>query len=210
MNTMADEQSKQTKDDGSKAVPPKGSSSNKTLIIVLVVVTILFVLPAIAFGIGAFWLSRGDNASNLTESLIEGATGSNVEIDSDNKSVEIKTDSGTYSAGGNQELPKDLPEAVVIYDSQTVLSMISENNADDGVVSWTFTAETSDAKDKVSSYFEQNFADKGWSLESSSTYGDVSTYSYTKDDLKALVTFSPGYQDESKLNISYYITRSTQ
>lgn len=193
-------------DDGSKAVPPK-SSNNKTLVIVLIIVGVVILLPALLFGAGVFWLSRGDNAANLTESIVERSTGSDVDIDRDGNSVSIKTNDGSFSVGENQELPENLPDIVVVYNNQTVRSTVTDDNNEDGSVSWSFIADTSDSAETIGNYLNEKYIEKGWIKDSSSTYGDISNYSYTKDDLEASITISPSYGEDGKISISYYVTK---
>ncbi len=200
---MADEQPKAA--DGSKAVPPKSSSSsNKTLIIVLAIVAVVVVLPVIVFSIFAFWLSRGDNAANLTENIIESATGSDVEISEDGSSFSIETDEGSISVG-EQKLPDNLPSSVVVYDNQKVVSVFTSTETNSTI--WTFSSETSDGIDKVNEYIKSKYAEGGWVMTSTSSYNGSVTYSFEKDNLTSVITVMPG---ENGNMISYYITQDDQ
>lgn len=187
-------------------VPAKSKSSNKTLIIVLVIVGVLFVLPIILLAVGGFWLSRGDNAEKITESVIENATGADVDIDKNGSSVNIKTDEGSVSYGTEQKLPDNLPEAAVMYDNQTLVGVITSNQGDGS--QWNISAETDDELSKVTEFIESKYADKGWTEVSSATYNGIATYSYEQESLKAFISVSPA--DEGKVSISYSIQEGSQ
>lgn len=188
--------------EGSKAVPPKSKSNNRTLIIVLVIVGALVLLPGLLIGGGIFWLSRGDNAQNITEDIIENSTGADVEINKDGSSFNIETEDGSVSIGSEQKLPEDLPAAVVIYDTQEVVGVVTSTQ--DGTKYWNISSETADESAKVASYIETKFTENGWTEVSKSTYNDVTTYSYEKDNLTEFISVSPA-TDGSKLSISYSI-----
>lgn len=191
--------------DGSKSVPPK-SNNNKTLIIVLAVVAVIVILPVIVFSVFAFWLSRGDNATDLTEGIIESATGStDVEINKDGSSFNIETDEGSISVG-EQKLPDNLPSAVVIYENQKVVSVITNNQ--DGSKVWSFTSESSDDATKVNEYLVTKFAENGWTAVSTSTYNTTTSYSLTKDNLTAQISVTAGESGEPT-TITYYVSEET-
>jgi hypothetical protein len=200
---MAEENTPSTPvSDGSKTVPPKNSSSNKTLIIVLAVVAVIVILPVIVFSIFAFWLSRGDNANNLTEGIIESTTGADVEVNENGSSFNIETDEGSISVG-EQELPKDLPSAVVVYENQKVVSVITNNQ--EGAKVWSFTSESSDDATKVNEYLVTKFAENGWTTVSTSTYNTTTSYSLTKDNLTAQVSVTSG-ENGDPTTLTYYIS----
>jgi len=190
--------------EGAKPVPPK-NSSNKTLVIVLVIVGVLFILPGLIFGAGVFWLSRGDNAEKLTESIIESSTGANVDIDTKNQSVNIQTDEGSFSAGGSQKLPDDFPSVVVVYENQEIIGVVT-NNQDTSKI-WSINAQSTDAPSKVNQYLTSKFAENGWTTTSTSTINGFTSYSYEKDDLQAQITVSP--LEDGKVNIGYYVSQGS-
>lgn len=189
------------------AEPVKAKSSNKTLVIVLVIVGVLFVLPGVLLAVGGFWLSRGDNAEKITESVIENATGADVDIDKDGSSVNIKTEDGSVSYGTEQKLPDDLPDSVVMYDNQTVVGVLTSNQ--DGTGNWNISAETDDEVSKVTEFIESKYVEKGWTESSSATYNGIASYSYEKDTLDAYITVSPADED-NKAIVSYVIREKSQ
>jgi hypothetical protein len=192
--------------EGSKAVPPKSKSNNKTLIIVLVIVGVVILLPGLLIGGGLFWLSRGDNAENLTENIIESSTGTDVDINKDGSSVNIQTEDGSVSIGNEQKVPEDLPSAVVLYDNQEVVGVVTSTQ--DGTKYWNISADTADEVAKVSSYIETKYGENGWTTVSTSTYNEIANYSFEKDSLTALITISPA-SDETKVSIIYSIQEET-
>ena len=188
--------------EGSKAVPPKSKGNNKTLIIVLVIVGALVLLPGLLIGGGLFWLSRGDNAQNLTKDIVENSTGANVDINKDGSSFNIETENGSMGIGGEQKIPEDLPKAVVLYDNQQVVGVVTSTQ--DGTKYWNISTKTSDEVTKVSNYIETKFTENGWTTVSTSTYNEIASYSYEKDNLTAYISVSPA-TDENGVSINYSI-----
>jgi hypothetical protein len=192
--------------EGAKAVPPKGKTSgNKTLLIIGIVVVVLFVLPGIALTVFFGWLASGDNAENLTESVIEQSTGNDVNIDTNDGSFSIETDQGSIDVGGEQTLPEDLPSAVVVYENQKIVGVVSSTQGESKF--WSITAETDNSVDTVKSFVTERYTSGGWKTESTSTFDSTSSYSFSKDDLQALITISQN--DDNKVGITYYITQET-
>lgn len=202
--------SDQTKDqktntaEGAKTVPPKRKTSgNKTLLIIGIVVIVLFVIPGIMLAVFLGWLASGDNAENLTESIVERSTGSDIDINSNDGSFSISTDEGSVEVGGNQTLPSDLPEAVVVYDNQEIVGVFTNTQDEDKF--WSITAETNSAVDSVNSFIVDGYTDRGWTTESTSTFNTSSTYNFSNGNLEAVVTISP--TDESTASITYYVSQ---
>ncbi len=189
------------------AEPVKAKSSSKTLVIVLVIVGVLFVIPGILLAVGSFWLSRGNNAEKITESVIENATGADVDIDKDGSSVNIKTDEGSVSYGTEQKLPDDLPDTAVMYDNQTVVGVLTSSQDDKS--KWNISAETDDELSKVTEFIESEYVEKGWTELSTTTYNGVATYSYEQESLSAYISVSPA-DDDNKVSISYSIQEESQ
>jgi hypothetical protein len=200
----------QTKDqktnipDGAKTVPPKNKTSgNKILIIIGIVVVVLFVIPGVILAVFFGWLASGNNVENLTESIVERTTGNEIDINSNDGSFSINTDEGSVEVGGDQTLPSDLPEEVVVFNNQEIIGVFT--SAEDGNKFWSITAETNSPVDSANSFIVKGYADKGWTTESTSTFNTSSTYTYSNDDLEAVVTISP--TDESTVSITYYVTQ---
>jgi hypothetical protein len=190
--------------EGAKPVPPKKSNSNnKTLIIVLSVVAILVILPVLVFGAGVFWLSRGDNAEKLTENIIESSTGANIDINTEDQSVNIQTDDGSFSAGSSQELPADFPSVAVVYDNQKIVGVVTNNQ--DTTKVWSVSAETSDNAEQVNNYLVSKSSENGWTTTSTSTINGYTSYSLEKDNLQAQITVFP--QEDGKVSITYYVSQ---
>lgn len=180
----------------------KSKSSNKTLIIVLVIVGVFLVLPGILIAAGGYWLSRGDNAKNITERAIENATGADVVLDKDGSSVNIKTDKGSVSYGTEQKLPDNLPADVVMYDGQTIVGVISTTQDESSM--WNISAETDDSASDVNKFIKSKYEEKGWKSSSQSTYNDTTLYTYEKDKLTATISVGPA-GDASNVSVSYSI-----
>ena len=203
MADLKQTQEKPPEDSKSEVVSStKSKSSNKTLIIVLVIVGVLIVLPGILLAAGGLWLSRGDNASKITESIVENATGSDVDINRDGNSVNIKTKDGSVSYGTQQKLPDNLPDAAVMYEGQTIVGVVTTSQ--DGSSAWNISAESGDSASDVNQFIKSKYEEKGWKSLSQSTYNDTTLYSYEKDTLSATISVSPA-TDTSKVSVSYSI-----
>lgn len=203
---MADSTSSdQNKTPEQKAEAPvvASKSSNKTLIIILIVVAVLFVIPGLIFGGALFWISRGDNAENLTENIIESASGSaNVDINTEDKSFTIETEEGSVSAQSGESLPDDFPDVVVLYDDQNITGTF--NQSSDTQQSWSVAAETDATLDQVGGFFESSYSD--W--ESAGTYSTESlkSYTYSKDGLSVYIAVTKNEGDD-KTAINYTINK---
>jgi hypothetical protein len=183
----------------------QAKKSNKTLIIVLVIVGVLFVLPGLLIALGGFWLSRGDNAEKISESIVQNATGADVDLNNNGSSVNIKTDDGSVSYKTDQKLPDNLPEAVYMYEGQTVVGALTSSK--DGSSMWNISAETSDDASKVNEQIKSKYAENGWKTVSTATYNDTSTYSYEKDNLTNIISVGPA-SDAGKVSVVYSLRSS--
>jgi hypothetical protein len=189
--------------EGAKAVPPKGKTSgNKTLLIIGIVVFVVFILPGIILALFLGWLASGDNAKNLTENIIEQSTGNSVDINTSDGSFSIETDEGSIGVGNNQKLPEDLPDAVAIYDNQEIIGVVTSTQNTNKF--WSITAETEDAIESVKSSIVERYTNAGWVTEETSSFNTTTSYTFTKDNLRTLLTIT---QIDNKVNITYYVTQ---
>ena len=191
-------------------VPPKkggsgGGGNKKTLVIVLVVVFVVFVLPGFVLAGSLWWWGRGNNADNLAESIIESSTGGKVDIDSSDGSYTVKTGDGSYSASSSNDLPKNFPDGVPLYNDQTITG--SSSSSSDTYSSWTVVATSEDSVSKVGDYLTDKYS--SWTNEGEYTVNGTTTTSYKKGNMTATITVGEDSSDTSKTSISYLISEDT-
>jgi hypothetical protein len=119
--------------------PQQTQSSNKGSKTVVTIIIIVVVILAI-LSIGGYLISRyllNKVAEQTTESLIEGATGGKVDIDSEGEDVSIETEDGSYSMTGSNEWPSDIPSSVPEFTYGNVAG--SSKSSSDGSTSWSIT-----------------------------------------------------------------------
>lgn len=188
------------------AVPPKKTGgSNKTLIIVLVIVFVVFILPGIVIGGAIWWFGRGDGAEKLAESIVENATGSDVDIDSNDGSYSIKTDDGSYESSVGEDLPENFPDEVELYNRQTVTG--SYRSSTDSGSSWSVNAESNDSVSKVSDYLDDKYS--SWDNKGEYSVNGTTTTIYEKGSLRVSITVGEDSGDSSKTSITYVVTEDT-
>jgi hypothetical protein len=123
--------------------PKKGSKTAVTIIIIVVVV--LAILSIGGYLISRFLLNKV--TEQTTESLIEGATGGKVDIDSDGDEVSVETEDSSYSMNGKSEWPSDMPASVPEFTYGTVEASSKSSSGEDTSWSVTFTDVNSGAYD---------------------------------------------------------------
>lgn len=188
-----------TTQDKTQATGGKKSSSN-TLLIIIIVLVVLFGAGflGLRFISGKISEKVGEKSA---EKLIEGLSGGNVDIDKNGEDVTIKTKDGTISS--SNELPSNFPKDFPIYDNAKVSGSLSTSNNDDNGSYVTF--ETSDSASKVTSFYKTELPAQGWSVESESTFGELTTLSTKKGTQEAVITISRD-SDNAKTIIGVTVT----
>lgn len=178
--------------------------NNKKMLIVAAVVVGLFVLWKFVLSDNDSGLSDGYNSDNFTESIIESATGADVDYDEGRGSVSVKTDEGEFSSETSGELPDNFPSDIPVYDKQNIVSSYSTTN-DDGTV-WYVSAQTDSSVDDVKNFFTDKFT--GWDNKSTSTYNSTVTQSYEKGTVQVSLIISPAGEayNNDKTTITYSVT----
>ena len=190
-----------TPTDDSVVVPPKKSSGgNKTLLIVGAVVLILVIIPSVAFGVFAFWLSSGNNANKLTEGIVESTTGADINTEDGSLSITNK-DGDQFSVGGEQDYADDFPSEIPKYPGGSVNSNIRSSSSGDTY--WSNSVSTKDSMTKVLAYFKTEMS--SWTEETTFTVNNSTTTSYRKGDLQ--VTISVSSEDNGDTTIAYNVTK---
>lgn len=184
------------------AVPPKKSGGNKKALVIVLVVVLL--LPALAIGGVVVWL-RGRGADNIAESLVESATGGDVDINSDDGDFSVKSGDGSYEISSSADLPDNFPDGVPLYDDQDITGSYRSSGED--VSSWSITAETKDSVSRVGDFFDEEFA--SWENQGEYSASGTTTTIYKKGDLSATVSVGKSSTDDSKTSISYLVSEDT-
>lgn len=161
--------------------PPQKSSNSTVLIIVAIVV----VLGIIAL-VGGYFVMRSIKAKvsqkvgqaigeNMLEKAIEKGTGQKADVNAEDGSVSIKTDSGTFAASetGTIKLPADFPTDVFTYpDAKITFAISTPANVASGttasyMVAYTVNQSIADATAK----YKAEMAKNGWTMASEANYG---------------------------------------
>jgi archaellin len=196
------EQTNTPKSDSVVVPPKKSSSSNKTLLIVVGVLVLIFVIiPAVTFSVFAVWLGSGDNATKLTEGIVESSTGADIDTKDGSLSITSK-DGDEFSVGGEQEYADDFPAEVPKYQGGTVKSNIRSGSTD--ATYWSNSVDTPDDSDKVLAFYKQEMS--GWTETSTFSINNSTTTSYESANLEATITVTPN--EGGGTTISYYVTEN--
>ncbi len=211
---MADEQptKEQTPVQGETvAVPPAKKSGNKTLMIVLVVVFVIFVLPAIVFGVGFKLLlnKAGDKvAEKGVESALSAATGGKVDVNSNDGSFSVSSKDGdsSISVGSNQKLPDGFPKSDIPYITEKAVTF-SMNSTNDGKKEWSTTTTISKSFEEAKTYFAGVVKEPDYTNITTYGYGNTQTYYGKGSKYTVSITVSKNTDDNTVL-VSYIVTEN--
>lgn len=181
--------------DNNESVPSKSAhkkTSNKKVIIIIAVVAGAFVLLGMisSFVIWNFVSDKvtDKTAETLVEKSLETATGSKVDVNTNNGDVSIQTQEGSASYNSSQKLSDDFPTTVPVYTNQDIKGNLRTSNADNEI-SWMVTAVSKDSTSTVSQFFKDKMA--GWANLTTYDYNGLSTISGDQGNIKLVVTVSP-------------------
>jgi len=160
---------------------PQKSNGNKVVLIVVAVIVGLLIVTMV----GGYFALRTVKSKisekigeNMVEKAIEKGTGKKVDVDSDQGSINIKTDDGTFTASseGNIELPKDFPRDIYIPDGAKIsYSVLSQANPADGSKAGLMVMySTNESVSNVAEKYKSKMADDGWKVLSEASYGGMS------------------------------------
>ncbi len=209
MAEKASKSAKQTapaeKPTAAAAAPAK--KSNKALWIVIgLIVFFVVVVPILLLTAGAIWFKNvGERklAENTVEGIVERASGGDVDIDTKDGSVSVKTEDGdgSFSIGGNQKLPDDFPKNEIPYlKEESVSSTLSSTS--EGKKSWWVTTQVNNSYDEAKGYFESNIAEPAYSDITNYSFGESTTFNATGSDYELSVTVS---SNDGKTSVSYVV-----
>jgi hypothetical protein len=182
-------------------------SSNKTLMIVLIVIAVLGVSTLV----GGYFVVKiaktkisekvGQKiGENMIERAIEQGVGENADVNAEDGSVSIKTDSGTFvaSGSGNIKLPSDFPADVFTYpDAKINLSTSNPADPTEGTKASFMVAYTvNKSVAEVISKYKDEMAKNGWALKSEANYGGMMV-NFKKGTREIFLTVSDNQEGEN-------------
>jgi hypothetical protein len=139
--------------------PTQGSKkgSKTAVTIIIIVIAVLAILSIGGYLISRFVLNKV--AEKTTESLIEGATGSKVDIDSEGEDFSIESGDDSYSMTSKSEWPSDMPSSVPEFTYGKIGTSTKSSSGDD--IGWSiyFIEVESGAYDSYTAALEN----AGWS-----------------------------------------------
>ncbi len=141
----------------------KKNEGGKGLAIASIVISSIFIVLQIIFWIAIVSLA------NFGDGLVSG-----------NRSLNLNQNGNSISVGGNVTLPANFPSDVPIYPGSKIkLATKSEKGE------FTVTLTTPDSQEKVSSYYKEQMASKGWLSDNVEALGEIGQMnglgSFTKD-----------------------------
>ena len=140
----------------------------------------------------------------ITEKLVEGDTGANVDIDyDDDGGVGIETDDGEWTAGSKASIPDDFPPDVPVIDYHEIMSSSSFTDTGDGTKSFTLMVESKESLANTQSYYETEMSDEGWTNGSTFESNGTIMMSYTKDGNNCAVWIA---ENDGKVNVTLTVT----
>jgi hypothetical protein len=144
----------------------KKNEGGKGLAIASIVISSIFIVLQIIFWIAIVSLA------NFGDSLVNS-----------NRSLNFNQNGNSISIGGNVALPANFPSDVPIYPGSKIKLATKSEKGD-----YSVTLTTSDSQEKVSSYYKEQMAAKGWVLDNEEVLGEIGQMnglgSFTKDSQK--------------------------
>lgn len=215
-DTMAEEpkptEAKESPKSETVAVPPK-KKSNKTLWIVLGAILVVFVvIPGILLTVGGLFLKdqlNSDKAGErLTESIIEGATGGKVDVDSKDGNFSVQSEDGdsSVSYGSDQELPDDFPKDKIPYLNEKTVTFVLTSDNEEGH-SWSVTTTVDKSYDEAVAYFEERIKSPEYTDTSNFGFGNSKTFYGKKDTYTVSVSITK--TEEGDTTVSYIVNDET-
>lgn len=109
----------------------------------------------------------------------------NVDVDTGNGSVTVKTEEGeaTASYGNDAQLPEGYPSDLPIYEPSNIVYAIKTDGKN-----FSVTAKTDDDPQKVRDYYKSELPNQGWELEREYSYTQGSSATYNKGDRSVTVS----------------------
>jgi hypothetical protein len=172
-------------------------NSNKTVIVIFVIVVVLIILGIVGSLLSGLFAKKV--AEKGVESVLSKVTNGAVDIDTKNNSVTVKTDNGTTTTIGSQQLPSDFPTDIPVYPGATILGSVTGSATEGGVF---VSLNTTDSMDDVKAFYDSKLAENGWTAEGTTTLGTIIHYSETKGSQRLAVTLTPYSDSEVHITLA--------
>jgi len=133
------------------------------------------------------------NTENIIEDAIKSQTGGQVDVDSEDGEVTIKTSDGQthFSSSGQAAIPDGFPpEMIIAEDAKIIISTSSENNIS---ISYTTLWQQTDLRQKYLDIIPA----LGWKKVTEVDTGNGYMVSFSKDTAALMITIGPN-SDENK------------
>lgn len=176
---MPTKSSAKAKTTASSPVKPKTTTAtakkDNTLKIVLIVVGVITGLLLI-----------GGILTTIFVGSVFKKAAKNVSVDSQSGTVNVRSEDGSASIGGEAKIPSDFPKDVPVYPGSKVTFAVKTEGKN-----FSVAVLTKDDVAKVMDYYKRELAAKGWNSTDDSleiTFEGGSSKSYSKENRVILVT----------------------
>lgn len=142
------------------------------------------------------WFGNGA-AEQAMEDRIKEETGQDADVQMDEDGMEVKTDDGTATFGG--DVPADWPSDVPVYEGAKVQYTASTNPAN-GRPGNMMVLQSTDASDDVYAFYQQALVDNGWTVESQANAAGANTLVAKKEGRTVSLLVTP-VQDATAISI---------
>ena len=129
----------------------------------------------------------------IAETTLESATGSNVDLDTDDGSVSITTDDGEFNIGSSK-VPDNWPSSIPMYSGATVVSSMTSTGSETGKVNGSIGLTTTDTPSQVITWYDSHLS--GWTKDATASYNmstggsTITSATYKGTDQQVIVTAS--------------------
>lgn len=156
--------------------------TSKTIPIIIVVVLVLVVLGVV--GKIVYRKISEKLAGAFVSNLISKGTGGKVNVTDGGKKITYSGEGGELSFQEGGSIPTGFPSDFPIYSGAKTISTWSASGESKGIsIMW----ETTDAADKVASYYKTELPKAGYKLTSTFEQAESKAYSFEKGDVKGLL-----------------------
>lgn len=155
-----------------------------------------YVIPiALVMVFGMAGLGCGKKASeNAAEKALEKATNGQADVDLNNNTVRINTNTGSWEAGDNVSLPTNFPSDIYVVDGKINTAITStETNG------YTVSIESTQSVADLQALYDRELRADGWEITFTMASGGSATLGGTKGQRTVSVGINPG--DEGKTNV---------
>lgn len=161
------------------------NTKNKNIILIAVGVIVVLAIVGTLFG-GKFSVSNkmGEKmGEKFAEKILEEQFGGDVDVDTSDGSVSVKTDKGTFSAGDKAKWPSDIPSSVPKFSGGTIVMAGSAFGMEAGT-GWQIVVSNVSENDVVD--YQKSLKATGWTTGATMDIGST-FFQMTKGELMIVV-----------------------